>query len=174
MQSLNLTVPAPRATRADQRLALALLVTLSAFACGGAAGDVDNPGSAGTSQAGSSAGGTSGSSSGGAGGSSGSVNSAGKGAAAGAGGEGGSAGVAGNAAAGSGTGQACGDRTCGVNQYCRAPCSGTGFGGSQSLAKPHCDVLPTGCNGVPSCACICGETSFFCSPGALEVQCGCP
>lgn len=80
--------------------------------------------------------------------------------------------------AGSAGGPACGDQTCGANQYCRAPCSGTGFGGSAgfggSQARGSCAVLPAVCNGVPSCECICGPTKGFCTPGAVEVQCGCP
>jgi hypothetical protein len=39
---------------------------------------------------------------------------------------------------------------------------------------PSCAPLPAGCNGTPSCDCICGSSSsFFCTPGAAQVQCGC-
>jgi hypothetical protein len=174
-------------TKTDRRLGLAILFALVAFDCGGTASDTNNPGSAGTSQAGGSAGGTSGAGHGGAGGSSGSVASGGTAHAAGASGAGGSAGAAssgaaGKAAAGSAgsggaaggaSGQACGDQTCSANQYCRAPCSGTGLAGSQSLGNPICSSLPAACNGVPTCECICGFLAFFCTPGAFEVQCGC-
>ena len=172
-------------TRIDRRFVLGLLVALSAFDCGGTASDINSSGSAGASQAGSSAAGTSGASPGGAGGSSGSVTSGGTAHTAGAGGAGGNAGAVSNAgaadraiaggggAAGGGSGQACGDQTCDANQYCRAPCSGTGLAGSQSLGPPSCAALPAACNGVPTCECICGSFTFFCTPGAFQVQCGC-
>lgn len=72
----------------------------------------------------------------------------------------------------------CGDRTCGPNQYCRAACSGVGSpsagtGGRAAPGKPTCADLPAACSGVPTCSCICGPTSSFCTPGAAEVQCGC-
>lgn len=89
------------------------------------------------------------------------------GAGGGAGGAGG-AGTPGGGAAGSGA-VVCGDATCAANQYCRAAC--TGFGGA--FGKPSCADLPAPCSGVPTCACICGGTSSFCTPGAPEVQCGC-
>jgi hypothetical protein len=90
----------------------------------------------------------------------------GAGAYAGSGGTG-AAGAAG--AAGSSSGVVCGGATCAPNQYCRAPC--TGFGGA--FGNPSCADLPAACSGVPSCMCICGSTSLFCTPGAHEVQCGC-
>lgn len=157
--------------RAERRAVLAILTTLSAVACGDTPSDTAAAAAAGTSgQAGSSAAGAFGASQGGAGGSAGSVASAGQG------GAGGSAGSAG--AAGSTGGAACGDQTCGANQYCRAPCNGTGFGGSPSFgggqARGSCAVLPAACQGLPSCECICGPTKGFCTPGAVEVQCGCP
>lgn len=166
-------------TRADWRLRVAILLALSAFHCGGTPSDTDSSGSAGTSHAGASAGGTSGASTGGSGGSSGGASSGGMVPASGTSGAGGSsAGAAGNAgAAGSGGGQACGDQTCGANEYCRAPCNGAGLGGSQSLGNPTCAALPTGCNGVPSCECICGIVTLFCTPvhsrcsvGAVEAD----
>ncbi|HET7542417.1 MAG TPA: hypothetical protein VFK05_21255 [Polyangiaceae bacterium] len=83
------------------------------------------------------------------------------------------AGAAGAGAPGAGAGGSgsvvCGGATCAPNQYCRAAC--TGFGGA--MGKPGCWDLPVTCNGVPSCTCICGSTSLFCTPGASEVQCGC-
>lgn len=161
--------------RAKWRGALAILAAASAFQCGGSPADTDQPSSAGAPQGGA-AGAASGASHGGSGGT-----SAGTGTAAGASGAAGKAGAAGSAGAagggagagGTSSGQACGDQTCGANQYCRAPCSGTGIGGSQSLGKPSCWALPPSCNGVPSCECICGSVGFFCTPGASEVQCGC-
>lgn len=167
-------------TRSDRRFALAVLVALSAFDCGGIPSDATSFSSAGTAEGGGSAGGASGESHGGGGGSAGSVASAGAATAAGAGGAGGKAGAAGSAgaaansgAAGTAGGQSCGDRTCGANQYCRAPCSGTSLGGGQSLGDPTCAALPPTCNGVASCECICGSVGFFCTPGAFVVQCGC-
>jgi hypothetical protein len=158
-------------TRADRHVVLALLGALSAVACGGTPSDTSGSAAAGTS--GSAAAGASGASQGGAGGSSGSAASGGTAIAGGAGGIAGSASAAGSSgAAGSAGGQTCGDQTCGANQYCRAPCSGTGFGGSE--ARGTCAVLPPACDGVPSCECICGPTKGFCTPGAVEVQCGCP
>lgn len=83
----------------------------------------------------------------------------------------GSGGVAGSA--GGSSGIRCGDSTCGPNQYCRAACNGVGFAGSPSVpSKPSCQALPTGCNGVPSCACVCGGGNLFCT-GVSEIQCGC-
>ena len=92
---------------------------------------------------------------------------------------GGTAGAGGAGAGGAGAGMAgagaaggsvvCGGATCAPNQYCRAAC--TGFGGA--VGKASCTDLPAACIGVASCMCICGSTSHFCTPGALEVQCGC-
>jgi hypothetical protein len=161
------------AMRAHRHLALAVLVTLSSLDCGGTPSDANSSASAGTTQGGSSAAGTSGASHAGSGGNSGSVASGGTASAGDTAGEAGEAGDAAAAgAAGSGS-RACGEQTCGANQYCRAPCSGTGFGGGQSLGPATCGVLPPACNGVPSCDCICGSGSSFCTPGAFEVQCGC-
>jgi len=76
-------------------------------------------------------------------------------------------------AGGARSGVRCGDETCSPNQYCRAPCNGVGFGGSQSTpGKPSCWELPVGCDGVPSCACICGSGNTFCT-GTSQIQCGC-
>lgn len=165
---------------AARRLALAILLALSAFDCGGTANDGDSSSSAGASKGGTSAGGASGANHGGFAGSSGSAASGGVAPAAGTGGAGGSAGAAANAgaagragAAASGGGQACGDETCGENQYCRAPCNGTSLGGSQSLGGPTCAVLPAFCKETPTCECICGGFTFFCTPGAFVIQCGC-
>jgi|SRR6185369_7232800 len=93
----------------------------------------------------------------------------------GSGGASGSSGVAGSTAGAGGarSGVSCGDVTCSPNQYCRAACNGVGFGGAQSTpGKPSCQGLPVGCDGVPSCACICGTGNTFCT-GTSQVQCGC-
>lgn len=157
---------------------LAWLAAASTTNCGGTSGDGSAPATAGTGQAGSAAAGASGASQGGAGGTA-SGASGGVAIAGGAGGSGGSVHAAGSSSgAGSAGGPVCGDRTCGANQYCRAPCNGTGFGGSPGVggnqARGSCAELPSACNGVPSCDCICGPTKGFCTPGAVEVQCGCP
>lgn len=82
-----------------------------------------------------------------------------------------SGGAAGSGVAGSaGSGQrTCGTETCGANQYCRAGCSGTG----DDPGPPRCAELPPACEGEPTCACICGLTALFCTPGAPTIQCGC-
>jgi len=167
--------------------ALALLVAAAAaFGCGSSASDVNGSASGGASQGGSASGGTTGV---GQGGSAGSAGGAGAGGmqnrgtggigemclicgGAGFGGGVGHAGSAGGGAsgAGAGGGSACGAATCGPNQYCRAACSGIG---GAPPDNPSCADLPAACNGVPSCACICGVTASFCTPGAHEVQCGC-
>jgi hypothetical protein len=85
----------------------------------------------------------------------------------GAGGAGGAAGAAGTAGA---QGTSCGSATCGVNQFCRAPCCGAGDCPPQ---EPTCTALPEGCEGVASCACICGQGSPFCRDGEPSYQCGC-
>lgn len=90
----------------------------------------------------------------------------------GGGGSGGASGAAGAGAPGSAGGTACGTATCGPNQYCRAACNGIG-GGPPPPDNPSCADMPAACDGVPSCACICGVTASFCTPGATEVQCGC-
>jgi len=90
-------------------------------------------------------------------------------------------GAAGNATGAAGTsgggGVGCGDRTCGPNQYCRAACGvaspSAGAGGRPTPGTPTCRDLPAACSGVPTCSCICGPASSFCTPGAAEVQCGC-
>jgi hypothetical protein len=84
------------------------------------------------------------------------------------------------------SGFGCGGATCGPNEYCRAPCSGTGFGfgGTTGLPitqpMPSCYPLPAACNGTPTCDCICGfGSTFWCSTGSQPitpgpaVQCGC-
>lgn len=83
-------------------------------------------------------------------------------------GDGGRAGAAGHAVS-------CGDETCGADQYCKAACSGTSLldAGPPPVLKPSCAPLPAACNGTPSCDCICGPGSTFCTPGAKQVQCGC-
>ena len=63
----------------------------------------------------------------------------------------------------------CGEVTCGTNQYCRASCNGTA--GFTSTAPPSCWELPPACNGVATCECVCGGTSFFCT--GTPFQCGC-
>jgi len=77
--------------------------------------------------------------------------------------------------AGSGGGVACGDETCGPTEYCRAACSGTILldAGPPPVLKPSCAPMPAACNGTPSCDCICGTGSTFCTPGAAQIQCGC-
>jgi hypothetical protein len=88
----------------------------------------------------------------------------------------GNAGMAGAAAGAAGqSGIACGDQTCGPNQYCRAACSGTVLldAGPPPVQKPNCATLPAACMGTASCECICGAVTTFCIPGATEVQCGC-
>ena len=95
------------------------------------------------------------------------------------GGAGGSAGSTGGANAGAAGSQsggaagaagiACGTETCAENQYCRAGCNGTGG----PVGPPRCWPLPPECVGNATCACICGPTSLFCTPGAPEIQCGC-
>jgi hypothetical protein len=174
------------AARANRRFALPMLIALASLACGGAPSESDHSASAGTTQGGSSSGGSSGATQGAAAGSAGSAASAGTatagsagagspGGAANAGAGGSAAGAANAGAAGNASGRVCGAQTCGANQYCRAPCSGTGFGGTQSLGDPTCAALPAACNGVGTCECICGSFSLqFCTPGAFEVQCGCP
>jgi hypothetical protein len=96
----------------------------------------------------------------------------------GAGGTGGSSAGAGGAtagAAGHAGGIACGDETCGPDEYCRAGCSGTILldAGPAPVLKPSCAPLPPACNGTPGCECICGPTATFCTPGATQIQCGC-
>jgi hypothetical protein len=99
---------------------------------------------------------------------------------------GGAAGAASGGAAGAASGVGCGGATCGPNEYCRAPCSGTGFGfgGTTGLPMtppmPFCYPLPAACNGTPTCDCICGlGSTFWCSTGSQPitsgpaVQCGC-
>ena len=68
-------------------------------------------------------------------------------------------------------GGACGAMTCADDEYCEAPCSGVGA--IPDDAEPRCVKLPQECNGVGTCECICGDTMFFCTPGAPEVSCGC-
>jgi hypothetical protein len=75
------------------------------------------------------------------------------------GGEGGSGGVP------------CGSKTCGENQYCKAPCSGAPPP-EPVMVEPTCADLPARCIGDTSCECICGGTGF-CRDGEPEVQCGC-
>jgi hypothetical protein len=100
---------------------------------------------------------------------------------------GGAAGATSGGAAGAASGFGCGGATCGPNEYCRAPCSGTGFGfgGTTGLPMtqpmPSCYPLPAACNGTPTCDCICGfGSTFWCSTGSQPitsgpaVQCGCP
>jgi hypothetical protein len=152
------------AGRTNGRVALVLLIAPHIFACAGSDGDGSRSASAGNAHGGSSAGGASGAGQGGASGSSGSP--------AGGGTSGSSASRASGGTSGSSGSQTCGDRTCGNNEYCRAPCSGTGLGGTQSLGDPTCTELPAGCNGVPTCDCICDSVGF-CTPGGFEVQCGC-
>ncbi|MES1186972.1 MAG: hypothetical protein ABUL60_24370 [Myxococcales bacterium] len=96
-------------------------------------------------------------------------------------------GSAGTSAGGAASGLGCG-ATCGPNEYCRAPCSGTGFGfgGTTGLPMtpplPGCAPLPAACNGTPTCDCICGPAlgyATWCSTGSKPitsgpaVQCGC-
>jgi hypothetical protein len=101
------------------------------------------------------------------------------------GGAGGAAGAGAAGAAGAVSGIGCG-ATCGPNEYCRAPCSGTGFGFGgtagwpMSPPLPSCYPLPAACNGTPTCDCICGAgTTFWCSTGSKPItsgpaiQCGC-
>ena len=65
----------------------------------------------------------------------------------------------------------CGSKTCGVNQYCAAACSGT-LPPEPVVMEPSCRDLPARCIGDTSCECICGGTGF-CRDGEPEVQCGC-
>jgi hypothetical protein len=69
------------------------------------------------------------------------------------------------------TGVRCGSKTCGENQYCKAPCSGT-LPPEPVMVEPTCTDLPARCIGETSCECICGGTGF-CRDGEPEVQCGC-
>ena len=169
----------------------ALLVTLlyALPRCGGT-GATEEPG---TPSAGQSTGGTyAGDAGSKAGGSSGASDLAQAGSASGGelgishGGGAASAGAAGAGAAGAVSGIGCGGATCGPNEYCRAPCSGTGFGfgGTTGLPMsqpmPACFPLPAACNGTPTCDCICGLGSTqWCSTGSKPitsgpaVQCGC-
>ena len=133
------------------------------------AGDVAHAGSASGGEAGTShVGGAAGASAGGAAGTS-------------------AGGAAGTSAGGAASGLGCG-ATCGPNEYCRAPCSGTGFGfgGTTGLPMtpplPGCAPQPAACNGTPTCDCICGPAlgySTWCSTGSKPitsgpaVQCGC-
>lgn len=102
-------------------------------------------------------------------------------------GTGGAAGAGAAGAGGTANGLGCG-ATCGPNAYCRAPCSGTGFGfgGTTGLPMtpplPSCAPLPAACNGTPTCDCICGPAlgySTWCGTGSKPitsgpaVQCGC-
>jgi hypothetical protein len=80
----------------------------------------------------------------------------------------GSAGAAGGA--GTPGGISCGQTTCGPNQHCRAGCCGTP---NCNPGPDTCWPMPVTCNGVPSCGCICGQSSsFFCKDGGV-IQCGC-
>ena len=90
----------------------------------------------------------------------------------------GSSGASGTAGAAGGV--ACGEQTCSATQYCRAPCSGTGTGGTGAdQPLPNCFPLPGLCNGTPTCDCICGSGGLFCPTGSdtlprtAVVQCGC-
>jgi len=165
--------------------AVTVLVAAGAFGCGSSASDASSLGSGGASQAGSSSGGTVSVGHGGAGGAGGTRDEGAGGIVEtclvcggfggvtvhfGSAGSGGVSGGAGAGAGGSVGGLTCGQATCGPNQYCRAAC--TGFGGAQP-GNPSCADMPAACNGVSGCACICGVTASFCTPGAHEVQCGC-
>lgn len=87
-------------------------------------------------------------------------------------GAGGSTGTAGAGAGGaSSTIVTCGDATCAAGEYCRAPCSGDGEG--DPTAQPQCTPLPAGCEEDPSCDCVCGGFTLFCTPGDEAIQCGC-
>jgi hypothetical protein len=79
------------------------------------------------------------------------------------GGEGGGGGVS--------AGVRCGSKTCGVNQYCAAACSGA-LPPEPVVMEPSCRDLPARCIGDTRCECICGGTGF-CRDGEPEVQCGC-
>ena len=177
----------------------ALLVTLLYVCtqCGGTSGDVsEDTGASGAGQSGSGGhAGDAGAKTGGSGGAGGLVESGGSNSghagaqAAGAAGAAGSSSASGNGgaaaagAAGAPSGVGCGAATCGANEYCRAPCSGIGFGfgGTAGIAEPmpSCSPLPAACNGTPTCDCICGVgSSFGCSTGSKPlssgaVQCGC-
>jgi hypothetical protein len=152
--------------------ASAVLVAVGAVGCGSSATNASDSASGGVAGSGGTrSGGTGGivetclvCGGGGFGGASGHAGSAASGGASGASGSV-SAGTAGSAG-----GTACGLATCGPNQYCRAACSGVG---GPTPDSPSCADMPAACNGVPSCACVCGTTASFCTPGAHEVQCGC-
>jgi len=167
-----------------------LAATLLAFIhCGGTSPEVTEGAGGSTAQGGSAAQGGSDTAKAGSSSSAGNTAQAGAPAGGASGGShvGGAAGTGGgNAEAGTGgaAGVRCGDATCGPNSYCRAPCSGTGFGVAGSAAipapQPSCSPLPPACNGTPTCDCICGGGSaFWCSTGSKPlapsspVQCGC-
>ena len=142
---------------------------------GGASGGAGR-GTGGSSAGSSSQGGQSG---GGAGGGGGASGASGSGASMNVGGASGTGGAAsGGSGAGFGGATAgaagsdsfpCGDEMCAPNQYCRAGCNGTGG----DPGPPHCANLPEACIGNATCACICGPTALFCTPGAATIQCGC-
>lgn len=166
--------------RGPPQIAL-VLAALVALACGSTGSDDHQAGAAGATPGGRSNGGSAGANQG-SGGSSGGVTVAGAapmaGAAASAGaaglaGAGGAAGTAGSGSGGSGGGVGCGDRTCGPNEYCQAPCNGVIVGGSSAIGPPSCSPMPATCNGVPTCECVCGSFTSFCTPGAHAIQCGC-
>lgn len=87
-----------------------------------------------------------------------------------AGGTGGSAAASGSSSGGT-AGTRCGEGFCESDEYCRAPCSGTG--GLPPDAQPICWPLPANCLDDATCDCICGSTAIFCTPGSPEIQCGC-
>jgi len=144
-----------RVLRMRPGLLLSGLIAVGVWGCGDSDAASGGVGTAGSSSAGNSSAGVA------HGGSSGGMTQAGATNAGAAG--------SGHAAGAAGTGVVCDGVTCAVNQYCRAPCSGTGG----TVGNASCADLPAVCSGVPSCSCICGITSSFCKPGAPEVQCGC-
>jgi len=88
------------------------------------------------------------------------------------GGTAGSSGAASGGRAGAGgSGIKCGEEYCSAEEYCRAPCNGVA--GYTTTSPPSCSELPARCEGTPTCECICGGFTAFCTPGAAAIQCGC-
>lgn len=176
------------------RCALGAALLLGLSHCGSSSNEGATPSGAAGSSDGGALSGVGGSSVAGAGGSTGGESPAGAGGSSGGGGSSGAGSSAGGGLGGAGAGHAgssgtagtaggvpCGDQTCSSDQYCRAPCSGTfTTGGFGAVApSPSCSALPPLCDGTPTCDCICGGVSFWCSTGSetiprtAAVQCGC-